>query len=77
MRVIDHLLCRYRAGEYTLAAEHFTSALRSSPGDHRVLSNRAACYSRLGKCQRCIQVTDELSILSRTVRPASSWSPRW
>ena len=58
MRVIDHLLCRYRAGDYTLAAKHFTLALRSSPGDARVLSNRAACYSRLGKWQRCIQVTD-------------------
>ena len=49
-------MCRYRAGDYTLATEHFTSALRSSPGDARVLSNRAACYSRLGKWQRCIQV---------------------
>ena len=51
-------MCRYRAGEYTLAAKHFSSALRSNPRDTRLLSNRAACYSRLAKWQRCIQVTD-------------------
>ena len=48
---------RLASGDYPSAVEHYSSALELSPGDARILSSRAAAFSKLGQWEKCLQVS--------------------
>ena len=48
---------RYRAGDFSAALEHYSTALKLAPGDPRVLSNRAACWIKLKLWKQCLEVS--------------------
>lgn len=53
----------FTAKDFPLAIEHFTSAIKESPGDHTLYSNRSAAYyssnnlvKALEDAEKCISV---------------------
>jgi len=54
---------RYRAGDFPAALEHYSTALQLSPGDPRILSNRAACWIKLKRWKQCLEDCDQSILL--------------
>ena len=77
---LKHLLSdRYQSGDYPAALKHYTTALKLSHQDARILSSRAATYYKLGRWKQSLQVRGEgvhpSTAAARTVTRASGWTP--
>lgn len=54
---------KFRVGDFAGAVLHFTEAIKRSPSDHKILYNRAACFTKLRSfhlahtdCDKCTQL---------------------